>query len=197
MIFTFGQFRRAARDPSFRVNPGRQSGGPNTAGTLRASVRAFHRDGEAASRLALERGLSGYFSKPQNRRAADRARVMLRNYITLSEADGRAAFDFDVAGELEIGADVLKVSVDLALLDPNGYCGRIMLWDQLACDREAAATIAGPAFRVLADELGPDRTDNIEVWHMPTRARYPFTSAEAAASFTRVARLLERIRPEA
>src|SRR6266545_1466854 len=109
MRFTFGQYRRAARDPTFRIRPGRQSGGPNTAGTLRASVRALHREGEAAGQAALDRGLSGHFGKPENRRQADRARLMFRNYVRLSEADGRGAFDFDIAGDLEIGDDTLRV----------------------------------------------------------------------------------------
>jgi hypothetical protein len=196
MRFTFGQYRRAARDPTFRIQPGRQSGGPNAAGTLRASVRAFHRGGEVAGQAALDRGLSGYFGRPENRRQAERARLMFRNYVRLSEADGRDAFDFDIAGDLEIGDDTLSVSVDLALLDPNGYTGRIMLWDQLPCDREGALTIAGPAFQLLVDELGTGRTDNVEVWHMPTSARFAFSGSEAATALARMPVLLRRINPD-
>jgi hypothetical protein len=196
MRFTFGQYRRAARDPTFRVQPGRQSGGPNTAGTLRASVRAFHRDGEAAGQAALERGLAGYFAKPENTRQADRARVMFRNYVRLSQTDGRDAFDFDIEGDLEIGDDTLAVSVDLALFDPNGYAGRILLWDQQPCDRDAALAIAGPAFQLLGNELGSDRTDNVEVWHMPAPARFAFTAAEATAALALMPALLRQMGPD-
>jgi hypothetical protein len=196
MRFTFGQFRRASRDPTFRIQPGRQSGGPNTAGTLRASVRAFHQHGEVAGETALERGLSGYFSRPENRGQADRARQMFRNYVRLSDADGRIAFDFDIAGDLVIGDDTLAVSVDLALLDPNGYAGRIMLWDQLPCDRDAAETIAGPAFQLLVNELGEGRTDNMEVWHMPAPARFAFSAADAMGALRRVPALLARMTPD-
>ncbi len=196
MRFTFGQYRRAARDPTFRVQPGRQSGGPNTAGTLRASVRAFHRDDEAAGQAALERGLAGYFARPENRRQANRARVMFRNYVRLSQADGRDAFDFDIEGDLEIGDDILAVSVDLALFDPNGYAGRIVLWDQQPCDRDAALAIAGPAFQLLGNELGSDRTDNVEVWHMPAPARFAFTAAEATAAVALMPAVLSQMRPD-
>lgn len=196
MRFTYGQLRRAVRDPSFRVVPGRRSGGPNTAGTLRAAVRAYHRDGRAAAYATLESGLSGYFARPENRSAAERARLMLRNYIGLAEADARSAFDFDVSGDLVIGSDVVAVTVDLALLDPNGYAGRVVLWDQLPCDRDAALVICGPAYEILVAELGADRVDNVEVWHMPTRARFPFTAAEATAGMAPLPRLLARIRPE-
>lgn len=196
MRFTFGQYRRAARDPTFRVVPGRQSGGPNTAGTLRAAVRAFSRDGEAAGREALERGLSGHFAKPENRTQAARARLLFRTYVRLSEADGRGAFDFNIAGDLEIGEDVLAVSVDLALLDPNGYAGRVVLWDQLPCDRDAALVIAGPSFQLLESELGSGRTDNVEVWHMQAPARFAFSGAEAEAALTRIPGLLRRMRPD-
>jgi hypothetical protein len=163
---------------------------------LRASVRTFHRDGEIAAQSALDRGLSGHFGKPENRRQADRARLMFGNYVRLSEADGRGAFDFDIAGDLAIGDDTLSVSVDLALLDPNGYAGRIMLWDQLPCDREAALTIAGPAFQLLVNELGTGRTDNVEVWHMPAPARFAFNASEAAAALTRMPMLIRRMMPD-
>jgi hypothetical protein len=196
MRVTFGQLRRAARDPSFRIVPGQRSGGPNTAGTLRAAVRAYHRNDESAAHVALEQGLSRYFAKRENRQAADRARRMLRRYIALAETDGRPAFDYDVAGDLVIGDDVVAVSVDLALLDPNGYAGRVVLWDQLPCDRGAALVICGPAYDILAADLGTDRVDNVEVWHMPTPARFAFTAAEAIEGSARVPGLLARIRPE-
>jgi hypothetical protein len=196
MRFTFGQYRRAARDPTFQVRPGRQGGGPNTAGTLRASARAFHRDGEEAGRAALDNGLSGYFGRPERRAQADRARVMFRNYVDLAIADGRNAFDFDIDGDLAIGDDILVVSVDMALTDPNGYAGRIVLWDQLPCDRDAALTISVPAFELLAAELGgADLIDNIEVWHMPSRARHAFGRDEAGGGLALTGRVLERMRP--
>src|SRR4051812_38653632 len=157
MRFTFGEYRRAARDPTFRVRLGGREGGPNTAGTLRASVRAFHQDDLIAGEIALAKGLSRHFAKPENRTQADRARLMFRNYVALSGADGRTVFDYDIAGEFEIGDDTLGVSVDLALLDPNGYAGRVVLWDLLPCDRDAALAIAGPAFELLVRELGIDR----------------------------------------
>jgi hypothetical protein len=196
MRFTFGQYRRAARDPTYRVRPGRQSGGANTAGTLRASVRAFLREGEAAGQAALDRGLAGHFSKPANRKQADRARLMFRNYLRLALADGRAVFDYDIEGNLEIGDDTLVVSVDLALLDPNGYAGRIVLWDQQPCGRDAALAIAAPAIHVLANELGSDRTDNLEVWHMPSPARFAFSAAEATAALAVLPALLRQMRSD-
>jgi hypothetical protein len=196
MRFTFGQYRRAARDPTFRIRPGRQTGGPNTSGTLRASVRAFHREGQVAGQAALDRGLSGYFAEPRNRRQADRARLMYEDYVRLSQTDGRDPFDFDIEAELEIGDDVLIVWVDIALLDPNGYAGRIVLWDQQPCDRHAALAIAAPALQILANELGNDRTDNVEVWHMPTPARFAFTATEATAGLHLVPALLSHMRPD-
>jgi hypothetical protein len=120
---------------------------------------------------------------------------MFRGYVALADSDGRQAFDFDVTGELDVGDDELSVSVDLALIDPNGYAGRIILWDQQPCDREAALTIAGPALALLARELGSDRVDNIEVWHMPSRARFAFDADEARAALARIGVLLQRIRP--
>ena len=119
---------------------------------------------------------------------------MFRNYVVLANSDGRPAFDFDIPGDLEVGDDELSVSVDLALIDPNGYAGRIVLWDQLPCDRDAALTIAGPALELLARELGTDRVDNVEVWHMPSRARFAFDADEPRAALPRLAALLTRMR---
>jgi hypothetical protein len=111
-------------------------------------------------------------------------------------SDGRPAFDFDVAADLTVGVDVLSVSVDLALLDPNGYAGRVVLWDQLPCDREGALMISGPALEVLAIELDADRVDNIEVWHMPTPARFAFDADEAREALSRAPGLLTQLRPD-
>ena len=194
MRYTFGQYRQAARDPSYRVRPGR-GGGPNTAGTLRAAVRAFHQEGFGAAVLALDAGLANYFAKPENRAQAQRARAMFSEYVRLADGDGRTAFSYDVAGDLVVAGDVLAVSVDLALLDPSGYAGRIVLWDKLPCDRDAAAMIAAPAMALLTSELDSERVDNIEIWYMRGRLRFPFARDEALARFASVARLLERIRP--
>ena len=81
-------------------------------------------------------------------------------------------------------------------LDPNGYAGRIVLWDQQPCDRHAALAIAAPALQILTNELGNDRTDNVEVWHMPTPARFAFTATEATAGLHLVPALLSHMRPD-
>lgn len=195
MRVTFGQYRRAVRDPTFRITPGRQGGGPNTAGSLRAAAKAFHVQDEAAGVAALDQGLSRHFAKPENLPQARRARAHFSDYVQLARSDGREAFDFAVDGELEIAGDTLVVNIDIALLDPNGYAGRIVLWDQLPCDRDEALAIAAPAVTVLRNELDHDRVDNIEVWHIPTRRRFAFTAPEADEGRSAAEALLRRIRP--
>ena len=194
MRYTFGQYRQAARDPTYRVRLGSR-GGPNTTGTLRAAVRAFHKSGLDEARAALDHGLSNFFARPANRSRAVAARQMFEWYVRLAGADGRKAFDYDVEGDQVVGSDILAVTVDLALLDPNGYAGRIVLWDKLDCTLEGAAAIAAPAMRVLVTELDYDRVDNIEVWHPGYQRRYAFSRDDALAGGASVQRLLERIRP--
>jgi hypothetical protein len=139
--------------------------------------------------------LSDYFARPENRAQATAARRMFDTYVHFADADGRKAFDYDVEGDQVVGQDILHVTVDVALLDPNGYAGRIVLWDKLDCTQEGAATIAAPAMAILVGDLDYDRVDNIEVWHTGYQRRYVFSRDEALAGVPTMQRLIERIRP--
>jgi hypothetical protein len=198
MRFTFGQFRTGARDPTYRVPLGRGRGFPTTTTILRRAVRIYHDYGVEIATTALEQGLSGYFSRPGPPGAQGaRARRLFATYKELDQTDGRQAFAFDVKTELVVGEDILAVNVDVALLDPNGYAGRVLLWDRLACDREEGRVIAAPCAECLEEELGAERVDNIEVWHLQSRRRHAFTTAEALQALGSVASILARVAPEA
>lgn len=196
MRFTYGQFRNGARDPTFRVTPGSR-GGANPGSVLRKAVRVYHASRDAdEGRRALEQGLSGYFARPgtPTRQAAD-ARTRFETYLKMEAADARPVFDTNMGEDIAFGDDVLAVDVDLALFDPSGYAGRVILWDKLPCDREQARAIAGPAARCLADELGADRIVDVQVWHIRSQLRHYFDYAEAIDGLGLVPSILAAARP--
>jgi hypothetical protein len=160
-------------------------------------VRVYHRTGdEEMAWQALEEGLSNYFSQPGTPAAqAATARARLRTYLELDAMDDRRVFDFDIDGDLEFGEDDLAVSVDLALFDPGGYVGRVVLWDQLPCDRDQALLIAAPSARLLERELGVGRVQGVEVWHVGSRRRHTFDFDDALAALPSVRSVLLRARP--
>jgi len=192
---TFGTFRVGVREPGFRISTaGPVPTFPTAVASLRKAVRVFHRDGPSEARRALTQSLAGpYWQAGSGLGKANMAHDLLARYVSFAEADGRSAFDFDVETDVVLGPDVIAVKIDVALMDPSGQAGRLLLWDTRPCTREQALVLAAPTSQALAQELGADRVANVGVWHLRDAQRYEFDYAEASDALPSAQSALRRI----
>lgn len=73
----------------------------------------------------------------------------------------------------------MGVSLDVVLLDPNGYVGRYLLWDTPPLTQQDAEVLAAPVVLALRQELGADRVAGVEVWHLRSGTQI-FVDTQAA-----------------
>jgi hypothetical protein len=88
-----------------------------------------------------------------------------------------------VTTDVDVGEHTIGVSLDVILLDPNGYVGRYLLWDTPTLNQDDAELLAAPIVLALQRELGDDRVAGVEIWHLRSRRQ---TLVHAAAALARV-----------
>jgi hypothetical protein len=192
--FTFGTFKFAVREPTFRLStPGSTPQFPNTVQSLRKAVRTYHQTGAAAAHRALRESLKGpYWKTGVGAGKASVAEQLLDAYIQLDATDGRAVAGFNVKSDVLVGSDVIDVTVDLCLFGANGYAVRLVLWDTRACSRADARTLLAPCIVAVEQEFGQGAVEDATLFHIRAGNSYAFTRREALRGMTDVAAALNR-----
>jgi hypothetical protein len=195
MRFTFGTYRYAVREPGFSVQ---QAGDPphypNTTMSLRSSVREYHLRGAKAAHDFLRKSLKApYWRDGIGAGKAKVAHQLLDQYVAIDLADGRPPSHFDLKSEVDIGPDVVAVTVDLCLFGTSGFSGRLLLWDTRPCTRQQGLLLACPCAVGLEQELGPGSLEDIEVWLVRASTQYRYARKHALSGLGAVASLLRRV----
>ena len=180
--------RQGVIDTNHRMpHPGTaRSQGPTTTSSLRKAVRVYHQqggDGEAA-RASLRLSLSNYFSQPgAPSTQAAHARHGLETYMQLAALDPRPAFVPRGRVDTELGPDTIASDVDVILLDPQGYAGRLLLFGpvpELTMTQVELLAFAPTA--ALVEEFDLDNVVGIDVWEL---RRQRITSVAATRALSR------------
>lgn len=194
MRVTFFDFRQGVADPKYQV-PRDRPPIPNPGSVLRGSIKAYHVEGYEAAQRRLDRGFSKYFARAGP--PAGMARVARANfdvYVKLDSLDGRPVFDIGRRWILDIGPDELVVTVDVLLLDPGGYVGRLVFWGNLPpLSASQLELVATPAILAMRQALGSDRVVGVEIWEVRTEKVTVISSEQADANRHRVNELVERL----
>jgi len=192
--FTFGTFKFAVREPSFRLSAaGSTPQFPNTVQSLRKAVRTYHHAGAAAAHRALRESLKGpYWKTGVGAGKAAVAGQLLDAYMHLDAADGRAVAGFNVNSDVSIGSDVIDVTVDVCLFGATGYAVRLVLWDTRACSRADARALLAPCVVAVEQEFGQGAVEDASLFHIRSGSTYVFTRREALRGMTDVAAALNR-----
>jgi hypothetical protein len=185
MRVPFGLFRAATRDPGVRLSAARGSNYPTPIPTAAGAVRRLHREGAQAAWQVLDRTYRdspywGTAGTPQARGWANAMREGFRRYMTWVQGDQRRFFDTRFTSELDFGGDVLGVELDVVLLAPGGYVGRLVLWSGDPLSATDAALVAAPCVWALEQELGDGRVAAAEIWHVRHAQRFSFTPSQVA-----------------
>lgn len=169
---TLGEVKNAARDRALR-RPASGAGQlfPTPMPTATSAVRRLHRDGAAAAIAQLNGSFDrsshwGPKGPPQARGWADSTRRSFQTYVDLASQDSRPTLGTSVTADVVVGTNAIGVSLDVVLLDPNGYVGRYLLWDRPELTQDDAEMLAAPVVRALQQELGADRVAGAEIWHL-------------------------------
>jgi hypothetical protein len=188
--------RQAVIDPAYRLPPpGAQRAGPSTTSSLRKAVRAYHERGVDEARESLRQSLSNYFARPgAPSTQAAHARQALETYIRTAAEDSRPAFVPRVRVDADLGGDTFGADVDVVLLDPGGYVGRLLLLGPLPELTTAQLEVIafGPTAGLI-EEFDDASVVGVDVWE--TR-RDRVTHVPAAAAIARradVRRILDRL----
>lgn len=166
---TLGEFKKAARDRSLRRS---SSGGgvPTPMPVASSAVRRLHREGPEIAVAELNRKFdrSPYWGRgpAQARGWADVVRACFQTYVELASEDARPTIDVPVNVDVPTGDNTVGVSLDVVLLDPEGYVGRYLLWDAVQLTQDSAELLAAVVVRALQLELGDDRVAGAEIWHL-------------------------------
>jgi hypothetical protein len=179
---SFGTFRKAVREPTFRNTPGAMGSAPRTPiGTFRKAVRVYHDDGAQAALQGLNLP-SDYWRRPgRGRTLANNFRDSLRTYFRLDQQDGRPCFDSGVKEVVALGDETLNVYIDALVYDLFGHAARLALWDVAVPSHADAAVIATPVAVALHQVVGVQRTAEVSLWHLRTGQRFTVPADEALA----------------
>ena len=195
---TFGLYRKGVREPAVNLTAVAATFMPPTPmPTATAAVARYHREGAARAVAEMDRSYrtSNYWGQRGTPQGgwANAMRQCLQTYIDLADNDARPAFAIGLNRDLMFPPDELAVHVDVVLLDPRGYVGRLALWDKSILTRSLATRYAAPVWRALEEELGDGRVAEIELWHLRTATQMVVTAAEAAAGLPEVATTVHRL----
>lgn len=186
---TLGELKNAARDRSRRrPAPGVEQPFSTPMPTAASAVRRLHRDGAEAAvaqlNAAFDRSSHWGPGGPSRARSwANSIRECFQSYAELVTGDSRPTLGMPVTTDVDVGEHTIGVSLDVILLDPNGYVGRYLLWDTPTLNQDDAELLAAPIVLALQRELGDDRVAGVEIWHLRSRRQ---TLVHAAAALARV-----------
>jgi hypothetical protein len=193
---TLGELKKATRDRALRrPPPGESRPIPTPMPSAASAVRRFHREGADAAVRRLNRAFDGsdYWGPngpAQARGWANSIRTCFQTYIDLASADDRPSLNTSINLDVSLGTDSVGVSVDVVLLDPNGYVGRYLLWDTPPLTQQDAEVLAAPVVLALQQELGADRVAGVEVWHLRSGSQIFVDMQAALGRVTEVERIV-------
>jgi hypothetical protein len=193
MRVKFGAFRSGVRNPGFSLSgPGVRWRTPYP--TRRRALRVYHEDGLDAAHAVWDEAMRDDYAAPGRlRTTALNTRRSFNRYVRWDQEDGRPFADHEVGVELDVGANVLAVTVDVVVLDPAGVSGRILLWDLYGCTGEQSGILAAVACPALEEVYGGGRVPSVEVWDLRGDRRWEVTREVARSYEDLAARTLERI----
>lgn len=198
MRITMSEFKKAARDRQWRrAMQDSQGGFPTPMPMAQSAVRRFHREGADASVTQLNDAIarSEYWGPNGNAPARSWAETIsecFQRYIDLASLDSRPTLGTPVVADVRVGSNAIGVSLDVVLLDPNGYVGRHLLWDRPELTQSVAELLAAPIVLALEQELGMNRVVGAEVWHLRSGQQHSIDRATALAGVQRVQRVVNR-----
>lgn len=184
---TLGLFKNAARNPSARASDA-GDGIPTPMPIANAAVRLHHQRGATAAHTYLNGAFdrSGYWGPsgpPQSRGWANNIRECFQAYQELAGQDPRPTLGLPIKIDVQFGANAVRITVDVVLIDAGGYVGRYPLWDVPPLTQDDAELLSCPIVLGMGQELGLDRIVGVEVWHLRDRetALVPAVGALARA----------------
>lgn len=71
-----------------------------------------------------------------------------------------------IAADVPIGGHVVGVTIDVVLLDDDGYVGRYLLWDTPELTENLGELLSATIVLALGSELGAERISAVEVWQL-------------------------------
>ena len=195
---TLGELKNASRDRSLR-RAGTDTNRPFPTPLPMASraVRCFHRRGADVATTQLRTAIDrsdywGQSGRPQAHGWANAIYECLETYIALASPDLRPTLGTSIATNIQVGDNTIGVSLDVVLLDRDGYVGRYILWDIPELTQDNAELLATPIIRALQQELGEDRVVGTEIWHLRSGGQVFIDSSTAAAKFDEIEEIVNR-----
>jgi hypothetical protein len=144
------------------------------------AVRTYHKRDAEAARASLRTSLDDpYWRTPAGAGKATAARSLLETYFVMDARDGRPAALFDLKSEVQVGADVVAVNLDVCVFDDFGYGSRTVLWDKRPITTAQAQALAAPCVSAIEQEMGLGTAESADIWHMRTQTVFRFTRASA------------------
>ncbi len=167
MSVSFGLFRKAVREPAYRLKPGSGGSGAVTPiGTFRRAIRVYHQSGEPAALAGISLTSDYYTKEGRGKTLADNYRASFSRYIALDAADGRSAYAAGLKQDVELAGETLSLTTDALVYGPRGHTARVALWDLSLPSEAEAAVIAAPLARALVQAVGEERAYSVALWHL-------------------------------
>ena len=176
---TLSEFKLAARDRSARRSVVTSDSRPPVSPTpqAQAAVRRFHREGVAAATMILHQSFdrSSYWG-PAGRASARGWANAIKDcfdvYARFAGADDRPPLLTPLKRDVPLGENVIGVAPDVVLIDPEGYVGRLVLWDTPVPSQAVVELLAAPIVSAMDAELGAGRTAGVEIWHLRSEQQF-------------------------
>lgn len=166
------------------------------ASSSHAAVRRVHSESPAQALAYLATKLRKWFLKGgTTAQAARHYQECVERYIRW-DGVGAPAVETPAKGlEIHYGENVVRSRPDV-ILAPNGtgqYEIRILLWDELLLDSNAAELIALPAVDRVEETYGEEKVAAVKVLHLPTLTLEEVTEDAAKARRADVEALLDNV----
>lgn len=136
-----------------------------------SAVRRFHQDGAESALTYLNQTFDrsqhwGPNGRAQARGWADAIRRSFDSYVDRASTDRRPVLGATIAADVPIGGHVVGVTIDVVLLDDDGYVGRYLLWDTPELTENLGELLSATIVLALGSELGAERISAVEVWQL-------------------------------
>jgi hypothetical protein len=154
-----------------------------------SAAKRVHKDPVEQARAYLRGRMARYMGGP----AETTARSYLRSFETYVEWDATAdPAEKGVQPRISFAPDgVIRGRADMVFIrGPERYAGRLLLWDDLSMNRDAAELIALPSLRAVESAYGEGTAEFVEIWQLRTGERERVNAASAAAREDDVRRIL-------
>ena len=182
MAVPFSLFRKAVREPSFRMVPGPVANVPIVPiGTFRKAICTYHLSGRDAAIAGISLPSAYWRTNARGKTLAENYRRSLDTYIALDLADGRPSYDVGVKQRARIDREVLNVYIDALVYAMAEHTARVALWDVPQPSATEAAVMASPIVIALESEVGEARAHSVAFWHLRSGTVVEVSTAHAHA----------------